>query len=330
MAGAQQPAAPGDGWGPDLDRFTARIAESLDANDIGRRDPAFIYLRAPFDGSNRVVCPPLSARLAEALRARLPAAFERAGRHGARLVQMQGSGPGQYVLVVNWLTAGPYMVLSFRLGDLGTEQIAEIGSGALPVSPDGLGPEPRACLAPIRVVNRLLTAEAPLFLHRTPSIFSEEIGVIEAGTHFRLLGRVPWAEGDWAVVKPLDQRDEPFGETLGFAMVPPTEAETRRRETPRPQPAEPAPVSAPAGAAEIELVSGRQATVCGTHALRVRVVRQASSPGYRQKIRWYPPGREGSVGIAPGEEIALAPDCRLRLLRTTRKLDLVAIFARLP
>jgi hypothetical protein len=77
--------------------------------------------------------------------------------------------------------------------------------------------------------------------------------------------------------------------------------------------------------APLEVVSDRRTPVCDDGSLlRIRVVRRAS--GFAQSVRWYPPNEDGSIAVEAGEVITLSSSCRLELIRTTRKLDLIAIF----
>lgn len=300
-----------------MEALADTIAEALDDEDIGRRAEANIFLQQPAGRTSRVPCPPLSRRLASDLSAALPDAFARHGRRQTRLVERQRTGPGQFLLLLTWSREGRELALSYRIGDLGSEQIATVASGSARLAIADLTPGEAACAAPLQEINELRTAETMLFVHREPSVHAQQIGTIPEGRTYRLLARMPYVPGGWALVQSLEGAAEadPFADTLGFAAVP----------LPAGAPA-PAPLPAVIDE-EIEVISQRSKPVCeGRYSLRVKVVQRGN--GLAQRVRWYAPGETGSVGIDAGEQIAFAPDCAWQLVRTTRKLDLIAIFSR--
>ena len=222
-------------------RLSERIAEAFSIRNLGRDSVVDVYVRPPFDEISRVVCAPLSRRLGRAFRAELPRAFSAKNLAEARVVQRQGTGAGQYTLNVTWRPTGEERVeLAFELGDLSRERISTLDGGAVEIDAESLRRGERECLARIDVINRVETAEAAIYVHRSADVFSAEIGVIEAGQRYRLLGRMPYTDGDWAVVKLLEGApDDPFAETVGFATIP------RGPDEAPPPPAEPAPEPVP-------------------------------------------------------------------------------------
>ncbi len=312
--------------GPAAAAIASGVAEAMSVHGLGRAAPAALYVRPPFDGRHGVVCPALSRRLERAVRAALRPALDAKRLTRADVVRRQGTGAGQATLMLSW-RAGPKSVeIAWELGDFSTPAIADIGGAAVRLDLAALDSADRACLAPMQVLNRTRTAEETLYVHRAPDIFSQEIGVIEPGERFRLLGRMPYAEGEWAVVRLPDTTGlDRYAERIGFATVP-------GLDMPRPGPdpeRNAVPSRTPPPAQEIEVVSGRTTPVCAEGApLKVRVVRRAS--GFAQAVRWIPPGATASIGVAAGETIRLSPGCTLRLVRTARKLDFIAIFEELP
>ncbi len=209
-------------------RLALEVAEALSIRSLGRVSAADVYVRPPFDDASRVVCPPLSRRLARALRSELPRAFDIKKLGRARLVQEPATGDGRFMLNVTWraLHDEETLEIAFELGDLSGDQVATMGGHSELVPMSELRDSERQCLAELDVINRVATAETELFVHRSADVFSAEIAMIRAGEKFRLLGRMPYTDGDWAVVKLLDgAADDPFAETVGFASVPPTRAE---------------------------------------------------------------------------------------------------------
>ncbi|MEM1345559.1 MAG: hypothetical protein AAGI34_13390 [Pseudomonadota bacterium] len=215
-----------------IERLSLEVAERLRNAGFSPDNPAAVYVRPPFDDVYRVVCPPLSRRLSREMRAALPDAFLLKQLNGTRTVVRQRLGSGQTILNLTWRRAGEERVeFAFQLGDLSTEAIADLGGGRAGVALSELSGPERDCLARIQVINRVETAEETLYIHRSADVFSAEIGVIEMGARYRLLGRMPYTNGDWAVVKPLDGApDDPFAETVGFASVPPTPSERQASE----------------------------------------------------------------------------------------------------
>lgn len=230
IAGLAPPAAAQESFRTAMEFLSLEVAEALSIRSLGRARPADVYVRPPFDEVNQVVCPPLSRRLARDLRSELPRAFSIKKLPQARLVQDAAMGEGRYMLNVTWraLFDDEAVEIAVELADLTGDTVTTMG-GAPVVIPMGelRGPE-RECLAELDVINREEEAETTLFVHRSADVFSEEIGVIRAGERFRLLGRMPYTDGDWAVVKLLGpETDDPLTETVGFASVPPTEGERR-------------------------------------------------------------------------------------------------------
>ncbi len=230
IAGLAPPAAAQESFRTAMEFLALEVAEALSIRSLGRASPADVYVRPPFDEVNQVVCPPLSRRLARDLRSELPRAFSIKKLPQARLVQDAAMGEGRYMLNVTWraLFDDEAVEIAVELADLTGTSVTTMG-GAPVVIPMGelRGPE-RECLAELDVINREEEAETTLFVHRSADVFSEEIGVIRAGERFRLLGRMPYTDGDWAVVKLLGpETDDPLTETVGFASVPPTEGERR-------------------------------------------------------------------------------------------------------
>ncbi|MGF1446486.1 MAG: hypothetical protein ACFBRM_09835 [Pikeienuella sp.] len=215
-----------------VERLTLEVAEALSIRSLGRDAAADLYVRPPFDDVSRVVCPPLSRRLARALRADLPRAFDVKKLPRARLVQDQNTGPGNFMLIVTWraMHDDETLEISFELGDLETAQVATMGGYSVHVQMSDLRESERQCLAKIDVINKVVVAETTLFVHRAADVFSKELAMIEPGQRFRLLGRMPYTDGDWAVVKPLEGAvNDPFNEVVGFATLPPTQDERDAR-----------------------------------------------------------------------------------------------------
>ncbi|GMG81443.1 hypothetical protein LNKW23_06560 [Paralimibaculum aggregatum] len=211
-----------------MQRLTERVAEAFSIRNLGRLSDADLYIRPPFDDASRVVCPPLSRRLARAIRSELPRAFNAKNLSRARLVQDPGMGEGRFMLNVTWraLFDDASLEIAVELGDLNGEQVATMGGHAMTIPMTELRETERQCLAELDVINRVATADTTLFVHRSADVFSTEIAMIKAGEKYRLLGRMPYTDGDWAVVKLLDGApDDPFAETVGFASVPPTKFE---------------------------------------------------------------------------------------------------------
>ncbi len=304
-----------------MEEIAQGVAERLSLYGIGRDAPLRLYLRPPFDAQSRVVCPPLTRRLAREMRAVLPPALWARRITGESLVPIQGTGPGHATLMLSWAARPTSVELAWELGDFSDGAGGILGAGSNALDLATLSAAERACLAPMALINRWATATEPLPVHRAPDVFSQVIGEIPAGARYRLLGRMPWAEGAWAVVRlPSADGLDRFAERIGYATVPDLE--------PTPPPPPPPPNGEeplPPPPAEIEVVSGRTTPVCAEGApLEMTVWRMAG--GYRQAVWWTPPGQNDAIPVEAGETIALSPTCALRLVRVTRKLELIAIF----
>ncbi len=223
------PEARAQSFDDDIGILAEQVAEAFSIRNLGREETVDLFVRTPFDDVYRVVCAPLSRRLARVFRARLPEAMASKNVGRVRVVQRQGMGDGQFTLNVSWRDIGAERLeIAFEIGDLSGDQVATVDGGSVEMAKTDLREDERDCLADLRVVNRVVEAEELLFVHRSANVFSDEIAQIEAGQRFRLLGRMPYTDGNWAVVRPMDAPDDPFAETVGFAIVPKTPQEIAR------------------------------------------------------------------------------------------------------
>ncbi|MGF1502912.1 MAG: hypothetical protein ACFBSD_13960, partial [Paracoccaceae bacterium] len=220
------PVASAQSFESTMQELADEIAEALSIRSVGRQQLAEVYVRPPFDDVYRVVCAPLSRRIGREFRTRLPQSFAAKLMSQAFVVQRPGKGEGQYTVNLSWRDLGGERVeLSVELGDLSDQdRVTTVHGNSGEFLRSELRPSEQECLAELDIINRVEVAEETLFIHRSANITSDEIGIIDKGDSFRLLGQMPYTDGNWAVVKMLDDavRDDPFSETVGFTSITPT------------------------------------------------------------------------------------------------------------